>query len=114
MTPIREVDDRQIGEGKPGPITKELQSAFFDIVKGKTQNLKSGSTIYDDRNNGRMEYWNKGFCRNRLPVIILVGFLFQYDFSQHRSIIPAFQYSFLVLLCISSSTVTTSFIPVVP
>lgn len=35
ITPIREVDDRPIGEGKPGPITKELQAVFFDIVKGK-------------------------------------------------------------------------------
>jgi len=35
LTPICEVDDRKIGEGKPGPITRELQSAFFDIVKGK-------------------------------------------------------------------------------
>jgi branched-chain amino acid aminotransferase len=35
LTPIREVDDRIIGNGKPGPMTKELQAAFFDIVKGK-------------------------------------------------------------------------------
>jgi branched-chain amino acid aminotransferase len=35
LTPIREVDDRSIGNGKPGPITKTLQVAFFDIVKGK-------------------------------------------------------------------------------
>jgi branched-chain amino acid aminotransferase len=35
ITPIREVDDRKIGDGKPGPITKELQLTFFDIVKGK-------------------------------------------------------------------------------
>jgi branched-chain amino acid aminotransferase len=35
LTPIREVDDRTIGNGKPGPVTQELQSAFFDIVKGK-------------------------------------------------------------------------------
>jgi len=35
LTPIREVDDRMIGDGKPGPITKELQSAFFNVVKGK-------------------------------------------------------------------------------
>ncbi|OGQ13257.1 MAG: branched chain amino acid aminotransferase, partial [Deltaproteobacteria bacterium RBG_19FT_COMBO_46_12] len=27
LTPIREVDDRTIGEGKPGPMTKELQAA---------------------------------------------------------------------------------------
>jgi len=35
LTPIREVDNRSIGNGKPGPITKDLQAAFFDIVKGK-------------------------------------------------------------------------------
>jgi branched-chain amino acid aminotransferase len=35
LTPIRELDDRVIGNGKPGPMTKELQAAFFDIVKGK-------------------------------------------------------------------------------
>jgi branched-chain amino acid aminotransferase len=34
VTPIREVDDRTIGEGAPGPITKRLQARFFDIVKG--------------------------------------------------------------------------------
>jgi len=35
ITPVREVDDRQIGEGKPGPITKTLQKTFFSIVKGE-------------------------------------------------------------------------------
>ena len=35
LTPIREVDNRRIGEGRPGPITKKLQKAFFDIVQGK-------------------------------------------------------------------------------
>jgi len=35
ITPIREVDNRTIGAGKPGPITQELQAAFFDIVHGK-------------------------------------------------------------------------------
>jgi len=35
ITPIREVDNRTIGTGNPGPITKELQSAFFDIVHGR-------------------------------------------------------------------------------
>ena len=35
ITPIREVDDRTIGQGKPGPVTKQIQTAFFDIVKGK-------------------------------------------------------------------------------
>ncbi|MDC4227369.1 MAG: aminotransferase class IV [Candidatus Manganitrophus sp.] len=35
VTPIREVDGRTIGKGEPGPVTLELQKAFFDIVRGK-------------------------------------------------------------------------------
>jgi branched-chain amino acid aminotransferase len=35
ITPIREVDNRKIGAGRPGPVTKALQAAFFDIVQGK-------------------------------------------------------------------------------
>ncbi len=35
ITPIREVDDRAIGTGKPGPVTKKLQKIFFDTVKGR-------------------------------------------------------------------------------
>jgi branched-chain amino acid aminotransferase len=35
VTPIREVDGRKIGGGAPGPVTHQLQSAFFDIVRGK-------------------------------------------------------------------------------
>ncbi len=34
VTPIREIDDRQVGTGKRGPITDLLQNVFFDIVKG--------------------------------------------------------------------------------
>ena len=35
VTPVREIDDRQIGTGKRGPVTDLLQKAFFDIVKGE-------------------------------------------------------------------------------
>jgi branched-chain amino acid aminotransferase len=35
VTPVREVDGRRIGAGKPGPIAKKLQAAFFEVVKGK-------------------------------------------------------------------------------
>ncbi len=35
VTPIREVDGRIIGEGHRGPITKELQKAYFDVVYGR-------------------------------------------------------------------------------
>ncbi|MBI4428845.1 MAG: branched chain amino acid aminotransferase, partial [Ignavibacteriales bacterium] len=33
ITPIRSVDRIPIGEGKPGPVTKDLQRAFFDVVQ---------------------------------------------------------------------------------
>jgi len=35
LTPIREVDGRPIGAGRPGPITQRLQEAFFDAVSGR-------------------------------------------------------------------------------
>ncbi|MFH1829876.1 MAG: branched-chain amino acid transaminase [Pseudomonadota bacterium] len=35
ITPVREVDNRKVGSGAPGPITKQLQNAFFDAVRGK-------------------------------------------------------------------------------
>jgi branched-chain amino acid aminotransferase len=34
VLPIRELDGRMIGEGKRGPITTQLQSMYFDQVKG--------------------------------------------------------------------------------
>ena len=36
ITPIREVDNRSIGEGSRGPITEKIQSLFFDAVQGKS------------------------------------------------------------------------------
>jgi len=35
ITPIRELDDRTIGEGRRGPVTEKLQSLFFDVVAGR-------------------------------------------------------------------------------
>jgi len=35
VTPIRELDDRPIGEGRRGPVTEKLQSLFFDVVGGR-------------------------------------------------------------------------------
>jgi branched-chain amino acid aminotransferase len=37
ITPIREVDDRTIGAGKMGPVTKRIQQAFFDVVYGRSK-----------------------------------------------------------------------------
>jgi len=35
VTPIRELDRVQIGEGSRGPLTEKIQAAFFDIVNGR-------------------------------------------------------------------------------
>ncbi|MFT5396973.1 MAG: branched-chain amino acid aminotransferase [Gammaproteobacteria bacterium] len=35
VTPIRELDNRLIGDGKRGPITEKLQKRYFDCVEGK-------------------------------------------------------------------------------
>lgn len=37
LTPVSSVDDRQVGEGKAGPVTKALQQRFFDIVYGNAE-----------------------------------------------------------------------------
>jgi branched-chain amino acid aminotransferase len=35
VTPIRELDRLEIGQGSRGPITEKIQAAFFDIVNGR-------------------------------------------------------------------------------
>ncbi len=35
VTPIRELDNRTIGEGGRGPITEKLQTLYFDVVHGR-------------------------------------------------------------------------------
>ncbi|MGD9563416.1 MAG: branched-chain amino acid transaminase [Pyrinomonadaceae bacterium] len=34
VTPIRQVDDHMIGEGRRGPVTKDIQETFFNAVTG--------------------------------------------------------------------------------
>ena len=40
ITPIRSIDKIVVGEGKPGPVTKAIQQAFFDIVKNGNDKFK--------------------------------------------------------------------------
>jgi branched-chain amino acid aminotransferase len=35
LTPVREIDDRQIGAGECGVVTRKLQDAYFEAVKGR-------------------------------------------------------------------------------
>ena len=44
VTPIRELDNRPIGEGRRGPVTKRLQSMFFDVVNGRNPKYASWLT----------------------------------------------------------------------
>jgi len=37
VTPVAMVDKIPVGEGKCGPITRELQKAFFDIIEGRAE-----------------------------------------------------------------------------
>ncbi|PWG64906.1 branched-chain amino acid transaminase [Sediminicurvatus halobius] len=37
VTPIRELDDRPIGEGRRGPVTADLQERFFAQVEGRRE-----------------------------------------------------------------------------
>ncbi len=47
ITPIREVDGRLIGTGQPGPVTKRLQSRFFNIVEGRDPKFIDWLELYD-------------------------------------------------------------------
>jgi len=40
VTPIRDVDNYVIGDGKRGPITQQLQKAYFDVVYGRNPKYK--------------------------------------------------------------------------
>ncbi|MDX2168864.1 MAG: branched-chain amino acid transaminase [Deltaproteobacteria bacterium] len=41
ITPIRELDDRQIGDGTPGPITRSVQTAYAAAVRGEEPRYRS-------------------------------------------------------------------------
>ena len=40
VVPIASVDDRSVGSGKPGPVTKAVQSVFFQAVRGEVAQYK--------------------------------------------------------------------------
>ena len=45
VTPIREVDNRPVGEGKRGPITEKLQRAYLQLVQGKSDKYPEWLTL---------------------------------------------------------------------
>src|SRR5438132_1956253 len=40
VVPIRSVDDRVVGTGEPGPMTRKIQEVFFATVKGEVDRYK--------------------------------------------------------------------------
>jgi branched-chain amino acid aminotransferase len=44
VVPIQSVDDRVVGEGKPGPITRSLQSTYAQAVRGELPQYESWLT----------------------------------------------------------------------
>jgi branched-chain amino acid aminotransferase len=45
VTPIREVDNRAIGNGGRGPVTERLQSQYFDLVHGRLDGYEKWLTL---------------------------------------------------------------------
>ena len=45
VTPIRELDNRVIGKGTPGPVTQQLQSVYLDLVEGRHDGYEDWLTL---------------------------------------------------------------------
>jgi branched-chain amino acid aminotransferase len=37
---VREIDDRPVGQGRPGELTLQLQSAFEDALHGRAEQYR--------------------------------------------------------------------------
>jgi branched-chain amino acid aminotransferase len=40
LTPVREIDDHPVGEGRPGEITRAVQAAFEDALHGRSERYR--------------------------------------------------------------------------
>lgn len=45
VVPIASVDDRQVGSGRPGPITSQIQSTYFQTVRGELAQYEDWLTV---------------------------------------------------------------------
>ncbi len=41
LVPVREIDDHAVGQGEPGPITRQLQRVFDDALHGRDPRYSS-------------------------------------------------------------------------
>jgi branched-chain amino acid aminotransferase len=40
LVPVREVDDHAVGDGRPGEITRAVQTAFDDALRGRSERYR--------------------------------------------------------------------------
>ena len=40
----RRIFDREVGNGQPGPITSQLSTIFYDVIKGNSEKYKHWCT----------------------------------------------------------------------
>lgn len=48
ISPITSIDNRPLGDGKIGPVSRAVQNLYFDVVKGRVEEYKKWCTpVYD-------------------------------------------------------------------
>jgi branched-chain amino acid aminotransferase len=47
IVPVREVDNHEVGTGKPGEITRVLQAAFDDAIHGRSERYREWLDVVD-------------------------------------------------------------------
>ena len=53
VTAVRSVDRKPVGSGRPGPVTRQLQDAFFGLFDGRTEDRWGWLTPVEDATTGR-------------------------------------------------------------
>ena len=48
VSPITKIDNRPIGTGTTGPVAKQIQKLYFDVVRGKVEKYKKWCTPVND------------------------------------------------------------------
>lgn len=49
ITPIKEIDQRPVGTGRPGPVTKRLQAKFWKVVRGEDERYHKWLDFVEER-----------------------------------------------------------------
>jgi branched-chain amino acid aminotransferase len=52
VTPVKTVDRLPVGNGKPGPITQQLQADFFEVIRGKVPDRHGWLTVVEPAATG--------------------------------------------------------------